>query len=90
MNVLLVASSQEQDPILTGAFEEALTRRGWQVVGDVPLTYTKSFESADAQESEQQTRADVDEAAFDAEWKNVKYVFLISEQAPLTGVAKGI
>ena len=90
MNLLVIIDDFGQDTSLGGAIEGTMTEKEWLSDDSFTFAFKKTVsEDISANDIEAQIKADVDAATLEAEWKDVKYLFVIGNHSPKFAVSKG-
>jgi len=88
MNALISVKTIDQDLGLGTAFDAALQGKQWDPVTHVPFSYTKSFKTDNNTATIEKVKEEIEAAAVEADWKEVKYLVLLSTEQPVTFTTK--
>lgn len=82
MYAIISIKTSDQDMGLASAFDAGIQGRQWEPVPHIPFSYVKSFSTDSEDTVQEQVAKDMDGACFEAEWKAVRFVLVLSATAP--------
>ncbi|WP_295767489.1 hypothetical protein [uncultured Mucilaginibacter sp.] len=88
MKALVFFDTVPHDTALAIELDREMEELGWSPLETFSYAFEKEFE-ADYYEIETQLIANVDAATFEAEWQDVKYMYMIGVEEPKFGLSKG-
>lgn len=79
MNVIVTINNSNQDQSLRDVFDTTMKSKKWSLFEEVENTYFKDFEYNDHHKVNKLIAQEIDKAVFDAEWKKLKYIVVITD-----------
>lgn len=87
MNLLVVINPDGQDIELGIEIDRMMKQLFWAKVKNFDFIYTKEVDNEDIDDLTSGIQEDIDAAATQAEWENVKYLYVIGGGTPKAGKA---
>jgi hypothetical protein len=84
MNLLVIIDSTNQDQFLGIEINRIMKDLSWITVKGFPFVFTKEVDNEDVDDLTSGIQEDIDAAAFQAELKDVKYLYKIGGSEPVT------
>lgn len=89
MTTLIILDGLTQDQTLGIEIDRMMTEKGWERYERFSFAYVKHAQNGQSP-TEAEIKSDVDASTFQAEWKDVKYLYQIGTAAVKFDVSPGL